>query len=50
MVILWHVQDWCMAPETEHAPDAFFQQLLHVHQAEDAFYHEVEDVDDADGE
>lgn len=39
-----------MAPDAEHAEEVYFQQLLHVHQAEDAFYHEVEDLDDPDSD
>jgi hypothetical protein len=34
-----------MAPNPEQA---FLEQLLHVHAAEDAFWHEAEDLDDED--
>jgi hypothetical protein len=36
-----------MAPDPEQA---FLEQLLHVHQAEDAFWHEVEDADGDEGD
>jgi hypothetical protein len=35
-----------MAPGT--FPEAYFEQLLHAHAAEDAFWHEAEDTDDED--
>jgi len=35
-----------MAPD--HPEQAFLEQLLHVHMAEDAFFHEVEDIDAGD--
>ena len=33
-----------MAPETPE--QAYFEQLLHAHAAEDAFWHEDEDAED----